>query len=650
MIQDNKPINSHIAAYLDYYCGLSAPGFAVLLKGQWGCGKTWFIDDYCKRLKKENQNQKCLYVSLYGMTTFAEIEDTFFQQLHPILSSKGMAITGKIIKGLLRASLRIDLDRDGNDDDTVNPQIPEINIPEYLRNTDKTILVFDDLERCNMDISNILGYINYFVEHQGLKVIIVANEDELIKDSRYKNIKEKLIGITLGVSPDFNGSLNEFVNASKNLDVQEFMYKNHKLIEDLYQKAEYDNLRTLKQIILDFERIFNDLPENAKNKQELLQDILRLLMVFSIEIKRGTMLATDIRKLKHPGELAREQYISGLQQPSSSVTQENSEEKNPILLEKYPMLNLHDPFPNKVWWETFFDKGIIDGDELEQSLSNSRYFQDENTPTWKKLWYFEDLNDDEFDKLLKKVESEYADRKFLELGVIKHVTGLFLKFSDVELYYKSKEDILNEAKLYIDRLKDNNPKEIINGYIYSIRYDFIEYTLQSYDRLGYQGKELNEFQEFCSYIDKVRELVRDESMPSAAQELLDTMQNDVWKFYEMICSDSSQNRDVLERYYEIPILKYIKPAEFVKKLFSMKNEDQRLALWMLPERYKSDYINEKVIEELEWLKSVRNLLIDKANRRKSKLSGYRLESLIKKNLNEAIQKLEATGSRSQINL
>jgi GTPase SAR1 family protein len=159
MIQDNKPINSHIAAYLDYYCGLSAPGFAVLLKGQWGCGKTWFIDDYCKRLKKENQNQKCLYVSLYGMTTFAEIEDTFFQQLHPVLSSKGMAITGKIIKGLLRASLRIDLDRDGKDDDTVNPQIPEINIPKYLRNTDKSILVFDDLERCNIDISNILGYI-----------------------------------------------------------------------------------------------------------------------------------------------------------------------------------------------------------------------------------------------------------------------------------------------------------------------------------------------------------------------------------------------------------------------------------------------------------------------------------------------------------
>jgi len=69
MAQGNQSLNSHIETYLDYYCGLShAPGFAVLLKGQWGSGKTWFINRY--REKLEENNQKCLYVSLYGMTTF----------------------------------------------------------------------------------------------------------------------------------------------------------------------------------------------------------------------------------------------------------------------------------------------------------------------------------------------------------------------------------------------------------------------------------------------------------------------------------------------------------------------------------------------------------------------------------------------------
>lgn len=131
MIQGKQPINSHIETYLDYYCRLShAPGFAVLLKGQWGSGKTWFINKYRENLKA--RNQKCLYISLYGMTSSSEIEDAFFQQLHPILSSKGMAITGKIFKGLLKGTLKIDLNDDRRDDGTLNVQIPEINLPEYL--------------------------------------------------------------------------------------------------------------------------------------------------------------------------------------------------------------------------------------------------------------------------------------------------------------------------------------------------------------------------------------------------------------------------------------------------------------------------------------------------------------------------------------
>ena len=77
MTQDKNSINSYIEAYLNYYCNLPhAPGFAVLLKGKWGSGKTWFINKFCEKLKRNDR--KYLYVSLYGMTTFSEIEDVFF--------------------------------------------------------------------------------------------------------------------------------------------------------------------------------------------------------------------------------------------------------------------------------------------------------------------------------------------------------------------------------------------------------------------------------------------------------------------------------------------------------------------------------------------------------------------------------------------
>ena len=55
-------INNHIENYLNYYCSLQSPDYAVLLKGSWGAGKTWFIKYYCDRLKEKNR--KFLYVPL----------------------------------------------------------------------------------------------------------------------------------------------------------------------------------------------------------------------------------------------------------------------------------------------------------------------------------------------------------------------------------------------------------------------------------------------------------------------------------------------------------------------------------------------------------------------------------------------------------
>ena len=43
------------------------------------------------------------------------------------------------------------------------------------------VIVFDDLERCEMPISETLGYINDYVEHKNVKCVIVANEQEINK-------------------------------------------------------------------------------------------------------------------------------------------------------------------------------------------------------------------------------------------------------------------------------------------------------------------------------------------------------------------------------------------------------------------------------------------------------------------------------------
>ena len=653
MTQSSQSINTHIETYLDYYCELSqAPGFAILLKGKWGCGKTWFINKYREKLEK--QKQKYLYVSLYGMTSFSEIEDTFFQQLHPVLSSKGMAITGKILKGLLKGTLKIDLDGDTKDDGSINIQIPEINLPEYLKNTDKSILIFDDLERCQIDIGNLLGYINYFVEHQGLKVILVANEDKLLENSNYKDIKEKLIGKTFHVALDLEGALEDFIQKSDNAKIESFLSDNRELIEELYQKAEYENLRSLKQIILDFERIFQELPEKAKNKSELLQDILRFLMAFSIEIKRGILLPKNISKLQEAQVFkltqARHEHINSRRQAnqnnsSSPTSNDNNQEliSLKVIIDRYSFLNLliDTPFPSLVWWQTFFDKGIINISELEESILNSKYFPDENTPNWVRLWHFyhTDMTDDEFNDLLEKVESEYANEKFIDIGEIKHVTGLFLHLSHSGLYpSKSKQELLENSKLYINDLIDNNKFDLnLNSPTNSSSIQ----SGTSYKGLAFQGIELEEFKEFCSYIKTVRQSAIEKQLPQLGLELLDIMQEDKWQFYRMLCINNFPECKEFDRIYcKISILKYIDTTEFINRFLSMNFDYKSSCLYTFSERYEANNLNEKLLEELKWLKKIQSLLLEEAARRKGKPSGYRLELLNKEYLSQAIEKLE----------
>ena len=171
--------------------------------------------------------------------------------------------------------------------------------------------------------------------------------------------------------------------------------------------------------------------------------------------------------------------------------------------------------------------------------------------------------------------------------------------------------------------------------------DAVDYTSGSYLRLGFQGKELEEFKEFYSYVEEVQELARAESMPRVGQSLLSIMQSDVWKFHGLICLTNSQEYDEFnQKYYKVPILKYVEPSAFTEKLLSMKHEDQRRILWAIKERYKFSNVNEKLFEELGWLKSIQTLLLKESNHRKGKLSGYCLELLTKQYLNGVIEKLE----------
>ncbi|GAB01494.1 P-loop NTPase fold protein [Acinetobacter sp. NBRC 100985] len=193
--------NKHIEEYLDYYFdGKKKFEYAVLLNGAWGSGKTWFVKKYIE--KQISKDKKVAYISLNGISKTSEIDEAIFKCIHPVLGSKQAKLTGQILKGALKATLKIDLDGDSKPDGSLNTSIPDIKLPDYLKIDDNFILIFDDLERCELKIEETLGYINYFVEQESIKVLVVSNDTEIKESDNFLKKKEKLIGITFNYTED----------------------------------------------------------------------------------------------------------------------------------------------------------------------------------------------------------------------------------------------------------------------------------------------------------------------------------------------------------------------------------------------------------------------------------------------------------------
>ena len=440
--------------------------------------------------------------------------------------------------------------------------------------------------------------------------------------------------------------MEDFIEKVDNSEIRNIFKDNTRLIEEIYQKAEYRNLRSLKQIILDFERIFQEIPNEAKDKPELLKDILKILTAFSIEIKRGNILPKGIGKLREAEKHREQDSISNVDNNNQNQLADNERKKLTGLQEindrydfiKNLIYEFYKPILNLSWWQNFFDKGII-YENFKESILNSRYFIGDNRPNWIKLWHSDELNDDEFEELLKKVESEYANRKFIDIGEIKHVTGIFLNLSEQGLYYsQTKKQVLQNSKDYVNDLIKENKLDLNPGLDASLLVE----SMAPYQGLGFQGKDMKEFKEFCDYLKKARQSAIEKKLPSMSSELLNVIEKDAEQFKIMICQSSSshQDKDLEKKYIRVPILKHINPDDFVGTILSVSFFNQATCLSGLQARYKFEEYSKNLVEELDWLKSVQDLLIQEANRKQSRLSGKRLKDLNEYYLNEAIVSLE----------
>lgn len=328
--------------------------YALLINGQWGTGKTFFIKNklfpllltdipkayFIKNIKNKLQKKifknnkkeikqipkKPIYISLYGVESVDDISTQIYFQL-----------SGKLSRFL---SLGTGLVKAFKTDINISEILKTINDKLSLENY---ILVFDDLERINMDINTCLSYINSFVEHQNIKTIIIANENELSKmnfdnnyelkvissmfdninyedpkeknllgeeksefnpslntikhrlnriyngNNRYKKIKEKLIGDTINYIPDMNEVVENLIKEYKEEDIYKNFLVDHKdILLSSLDTYNCMNIRTVKRILEGFYSLFECINSlNIKAKKTILKRVYINYIVYIINIKNG---------------------------------------------------------------------------------------------------------------------------------------------------------------------------------------------------------------------------------------------------------------------------------------------------------------------------------------------------------------------------
>ena len=309
--------NEHIKKFLDEYLAKPSNDYAVLITGCWGSGKTYFISQYMggKKVHKirdwlmDSVNRTVVYISLFGVKSRNDIENRIFEVLHPHLKETEESYLAQSGMNLIKALASLtpitkDLGKYACDAMSLfNKSLCE----KAKRSKKGLVVVFDDVERTDMDSPELLGYINEYVEHLGVSCILLADKDRWDEANampvnrptlhRLASTQEKVIGKTFNIQTTIDDVLSAWLNDNEFLDKRllKILRKNETIIKDVIQRSGVNNFRSLKHTLLELER-FVRITSIWKflEKQEFTELFLREFIALRYSIYIGVLKASDI--------------------------------------------------------------------------------------------------------------------------------------------------------------------------------------------------------------------------------------------------------------------------------------------------------------------------------------------------------------------
>lgn len=261
----NKELNNYIYHYLKK----DKTQTAIMLTGEWGSGKTYYIEHVLIPFLKEKK-ATCVVVSLYGLEDTSAIGKSIYMELRMrTLAGKasetvttGRVIAKNVIKGITG---KVGLDFTLSDED-LNELYESVNLKDKL-------LILEDIERSNICMPELLGYVNGLVERDKVKVLLVANENEILKkktikiesdftsmhedkqnqeerntsedEKQYLQIKEKTVSDTIQFSGNIRIAVEEIIKGFDNARINSIINDGVlKKISEVVSSTCKKNLRT----------------------------------------------------------------------------------------------------------------------------------------------------------------------------------------------------------------------------------------------------------------------------------------------------------------------------------------------------------------------------------------------------------------------
>lgn len=584
--------------------------YAVLINGKWGQGKTWFfkhtlLDALAKipTIKNDNKRYKPIYVSLFGLKSTEDIATKvvaeFYQSaIFTAYISKGKGNRAlKISRGIFNIGLKGFM----NVFSLWNPDDYKLDIQKIGANTldpAELVICLDDLERRDdaLTLKNLAGYINTLSE-EGVKVILIANEDKLKEKNAFRHLKEKIVGVSVQFVPDVETTLNSIItNRYQKFPTFKKYLEEHKDLVLSFSKKIKNNFRNVIYALDMMHDCYAMLQKDilqpksdiAGKLNETLPELTKFVLGIATEYKMSRLTANDIKTYTNQGK-AIEKLL---------LLQTGDSQK----LEETPLAKFQEKYSLQKEYYTCYTSlytYITGQNELDAKAFMQEFARRFNLAKGKVLPEYEVLQTLYYDNYAELTDEAYkkntvAVLKYGEEGKYKIIDYLSL------IHLAERSNNMGLTNLDIDQTRQQLEKGIAKAIKntpknFSQEFTHFEFAGKG-DKLNEHGKKLYE------YGIKLIEEERKQRQIAEVRALADNFINDPSQFMESMQTDDSFRLGVDMN----PFLVHGDIKKLLKQLPTFTNQQIILVKHFLQRRYK---ITEHLNYEFTKLKELNDGLV-----------------------------------------